>query len=140
MRRATPLPSIVRFTGAPRTSCLRFPGTSIALAARARTSATLLRRIDAIFAYRDALGHELAVVAHARAGEDVRAGLEVVARPGPEGVVLGLGVHQDLLLAFLGFHGELATAARLRDVLDVGIGHHRVRDRVPGAVHLRHLR
>src|SRR5437868_13317367 len=68
-----------------------------ALAARARTSATLLRRIDAIFAYRDALGHELAVVAHARAGEDVRAGLEVVACPGPEGVVLGLGVHQDLL-------------------------------------------
>src|SRR5947209_3543170 len=86
-------------------------------AARSRTSARLLRRIDAIFAHHDALRHELTVVADACAGEDVRARLEIVAAARSEGVVLGLGVHQDLLLAILGFHRQLVAAARLRDVV-----------------------
>src|SRR6185436_669501 len=74
-------------------SCAEAPS-----ATSARSRARLLRRLDAIFAHRDALREELVAV-HAGAGEDRFALLEVGARAGHEVVVLGLGVHQDLLLA-----------------------------------------
>src|SRR5256885_15712887 len=91
-------------------------------AATRSTSATLLRRIDAIFAYRDAAGHELAIVGDPRCREDRCARREIRTSTVDERVVLGLRCHQDLLLAVLVFHGELVAAARLRDVFDVGVG------------------
>src|SRR6478752_7972799 len=90
----SPLTSVIL----PRTrvgACAQLASASAARTA-ARTAAKLLRRIDAIFAYHDALRHELAVVAHACAGEDVGARLEIFAAAGSEGVVLGLRRHQDL--------------------------------------------
>src|SRR5687768_2208579 len=113
---------------------------SAAVAAATRTIAkTLLRRIDAILAHRDALRDELAALV-ARAGEDRRAGLEVGAAAGRESEELGLARDQDLLLAVLVLERELVAAAHLRGAFDVGVGHHRIGDRVPCAVHLGDLR
>src|SRR6185295_7228117 len=109
-------------------------------ASSAAVKNALLRRLDAIFAHHHARRDQLAVVVHARAGEDRFAGLEVGAGAVGEGVVLGLRRHQDLLLAILVLERELVAAAHLRAAFDVGIGHHRIRDRIPRAVHLGHLR
>src|SRR6185503_16462318 len=109
-------------------------------ASSAAVKNALLRRLDAIFAHRDARRDQLAVVVHARAGEDGFAGLEVGAGAVLESEVLRLRRHQDLLLAVLVLERELVAAAHLRAAFDVGVGHHRVGDRIPRAVHLRHLR
>src|SRR2546425_11854697 len=66
-------------------------------AASSRRSATLLRRLDAIFAHRHACRHELAIAFDPRAAEDRRPRLEIGPGPRPEGHELGLGRHQDLL-------------------------------------------
>src|SRR5256885_11913060 len=92
----------------PRTrSCADAPS-----ATNARRRVSLLRRLDAIFAHRNALCQEL-VAFHAGAGEDRLARLQVGARAGHEVVVLGFGVHQDLLLAVLVLERELAAVAHL---------------------------
>src|SRR6185503_15097878 len=97
-------------------------------ASSAAVKNALLRRLDAIFAHRNARRDQLAVVVHARTGEDRFAGLEIGAAAVLERVVLGLGRHQDFLLAVLVLERELVAAGDLRAALDVGIGHHRVRD------------
>src|SRR4051812_33551483 len=88
----------------PRT---RVGACAAAVAAATRSSsARLLRGIDAIFAHGHPAGHELAVVTDACAAEDRGARLEIFARARTERVVLGLGRHQDFLLAVLVLHGE----------------------------------
>src|SRR5260221_9303033 len=93
-------------------------------AARSSTSASLLRRLDAIFADRHARRHELAVALDTRPAEDGLARLEVGARSRHEGHHLGLGGHHDLLLAVLVLQRDLVAAACLRDAGDIGVGHH----------------
>src|SRR5436309_13482001 len=105
-------------------------------AASTRRSASLLRRLDAIFAHRHARRHELAVAFDARAAEDCLAGLEIGARPWHEGHDLGLRRHQNFLLAVLVLERDLVAAAHLCGARDVGVGHQRVRSRVPGTMRL----
>src|SRR3954469_10428661 len=88
--------------------------------ARSPARARLLRRVDAVLAHHDARRDELAVVAHARAGEDVLARLEVFPTAVVESVVLGFRRGQDLLLAVLVLHGELGAAADLCHAGDGG--------------------
>src|SRR2546421_1157736 len=122
----------------PRT---RAGAWAAALAAtRITSSASLLRWLDAIFAHRDARRDELAIGFDARAAEDGLARLEVGAGTRHEGHHLGFRGHHDLLLAVLVLERDLVAAARLSDAGDVGVGHHRIRSRIPRAVHLRHLR
>src|SRR5687767_2398610 len=120
------------------------PRTRVGVWARVAVTTTsnkrkLLRRLDAIFAHRDALRDELAVLL-ARAGEDGLAGLEIGARARREGVVLGLRRDQDLLLAVFVLERELRAGADLRGALERRVRHHRIGNRIPRRMHLRHLR
>src|SRR5258706_1144902 len=96
-------------------------------AASSSTSASLLRRLDAIFADRHTRRYELAVALDTRPAEDGLARLEVGAGSRHEGHHLCLGGHHDLLLAVLVLQRDLVAAACLRDAGDVGVGHHRIR-------------
>src|SRR5258706_9072692 len=109
-------------------------------AARSSTSASLLRRLDAIFADRHARRHELAVALDTRPAEDGLARLEVGAGSRHEGHHLCLGGHHDLLLAVLVLQRDLVCRLLLEKKKDVGVGHHRIRGRIPCPVHLGHLR
>src|SRR3982751_2063668 len=105
----------------PRT---RVGGCAAALSASAaRIRASLLRRLDAIFAYCDALGDEFAVVADTRAAENRLARLEVGAAARDEGEVFGFRRHHDFLLAVLVFECQLVATANLGGARDVGVGH-----------------
>src|SRR6188474_291341 len=100
------LPSTAEMT--PRTRSCACAAAQVASAAKRR--AGLLRRLDAILAHGDALCQQLVAV-DAGTGEDRFALLQVGARAGNEVVVLGVGVHQDLLLAVLVLQGELVAFA-----------------------------
>src|SRR5688572_20916101 len=98
------------------------------------SSSALVRRLDAIFAYVKALDHDPAVGFLARVGPDGFARLEVGARAGHEGDDRRARRHQHGLRAALVVERDLVAAARLRQAVEVGVGHGRVRLQVPGEV------
>src|SRR5438045_6170131 len=100
------------------------PTARSSAASRARRpDASLLRRLDAVLADRDALGHELAVAFDPCAAEDGLAGLEIGSRAGDERHHFSLRRDQDLLLTVLVLERDLVAAARLRGTRDIGVGH-----------------
>src|SRR5688572_16642162 len=108
-------------------------------ASSAAVKKALLRGLDAIFAHGDAWGDELAALI-ARTGEDRLAGLEVAPAARHEDEELRFRRHQDFLLAVLVLERKFVAAAHMRAAFEVGVGHHRIGNRIPRAVHLGHLR
>src|SRR5687767_2575201 len=112
----------------PRT---RVCATAALAAMSSATKKTLVRRLDAIFADVEALGDDLAVGFLPRVGPDPFAALEVGARAGVEGDDRRARRHQNLLCPALVVERDLVAAARLRDAVQVRVGHGRFRLQVP---------
>src|SRR5687768_16789762 len=112
----------------PRT---RVCATAALAATSNATKKTLVRRLDAIFAHVEALGDDLAVGFLARVGPDPFAALEVGARAGIEGDDRCARRHENFLRSALVVEGDLVAAARLRDAVQVRVGHGRFRLQVP---------
>src|SRR5688572_9652165 len=87
-------------TRAPSTVTV-FTSKALAATLTTRSSARLLRRLNAIFADRDTLRAYLAVVADPRAAENRLPRLQIGAAARHEIEVLPLGRHQDSLLPVL---------------------------------------